>query len=135
MNPGMNENTGINLPPPVGEQGASVPGLAPAEQAPASPEMAPTQAAPAQPAPVPQMPALPTMPAQTAVPIATDNASQSVVPVAIDDTDLIEKEWVTKAKQIVDSNREDPYKQSEEMNLFRADYMQKRYNKTIKVSK
>jgi hypothetical protein len=56
-------------------------------------------------------------------------------PQVIDDGDLIEKEWVNKAKQIVARNRSDPYKQSEELMVLRADYMQKRYNKTIKLSK
>jgi hypothetical protein len=52
-----------------------------------------------------------------------------------DDGDLIEKEWVTKAKQIVERTRDDPYKQSEDLTLFKADYMRKRYGKTIKVSR
>jgi hypothetical protein len=50
------------------------------------------------------------------------------------DSDLIEKEWVDKAKQIVERTRDDPYKQSEELTVFKADYMKKRYGKTIKVS-
>lgn len=57
------------------------------------------------------------------------------MPPVVDDGDLIEKEWVNKAKQIVDQNRNDPYKQSEELTVFRADYMKKRYNKNIKVDK
>ncbi len=51
-----------------------------------------------------------------------------------DDSDLIEKEWVNKAKQIVERTRSDPHKQSEELTLFKADYLKKRYGKTIKVS-
>ena len=54
---------------------------------------------------------------------------------SIDDGDLIEKEWVEKAKAIVDRNRYDPYKQNEELTVFKADYMQKRYNKSIKLNK
>lgn len=52
-----------------------------------------------------------------------------------DDGDLIEKEWVDKAKKIVETNSHDPYKQSEELTVFKADYMKKRYNKNIKVDK
>jgi len=52
-----------------------------------------------------------------------------------DDGDLIEKEWVDKAKKIVENNRHDPFKQSEELTVFKADYMKKRYNKNIKVDK
>ena len=62
-------------------------------------------------------------------------APESVVNKLPDDGDLIEKEWVEKAKQIVEKNRDDPYKQSEELNVFRADYMKQRYNKDIKVDK
>lgn len=55
-------------------------------------------------------------------------------PAKADDTDLIEKEWVMKAKQIVDKNKEDPYRQTNEINRFKADYVKKRYNKDIKVT-
>jgi hypothetical protein len=60
--------------------------------------------------------------------------TQMATPQVIDDGDLIEKEWVNKAKQVVARNRNDPYKQSQEMMALRADYMQKRYNKTVKLS-
>jgi hypothetical protein len=51
------------------------------------------------------------------------------------DKDLIDKEWVNKAKEIVMKNLDDPYKQSEELTLLKADYMKKRFNKTLKLSK
>ena len=65
----------------------------------------------------------------------TDDVSttNNVVNNVVDDGDLIEKEWVEKAKQIVDKTRDDPHKQSEELTVFKADYMKKRYNKDIKV--
>lgn len=55
-------------------------------------------------------------------------------PLVADDHDLIEKEWVNKAKEIVERTRQNPYQQSNELNVFKADYMKKRYNKTLKVS-
>ena len=58
----------------------------------------------------------------------------SVTPIVADDNDLIEKEWVNKAKEIVERTRQNPYQQSQELNLFKADYMKKRYNKTLKLS-
>ncbi|MEI6755957.1 MAG: hypothetical protein WCK80_03035 [bacterium] len=61
----------------------------------------------------------------------TTNVVQNVK----DDGDLIEKEWVDKAKQIVEKTRSDPYKQSEELTVMKADYMKKRYGKDIKVDK
>jgi hypothetical protein len=53
----------------------------------------------------------------------------------IKDDDLIEKEWVDKAKRIVEHTRGDPQQQSEQLTLVKADYMKKRYDKTIKISK
>jgi hypothetical protein len=68
------------------------------------------------------------------VQVASTQTSTSNNPQIADDNDLIEKEWVAKAKQIIEANKEDPFIQSKEMTEFRADYMQKRYNKTIKAS-
>lgn len=63
------------------------------------------------------------------------SVSDDVVNNVKDDGDLIEKEWVNKAKQIVENNRDDPYKQSEELNVVKADYMKQRYNRNIKIDK
>ena len=49
------------------------------------------------------------------------------------DVDLIEKEWVEKAKHIVDQTKADPHVQNKEMNKVKADYLKKRYNKDIKL--
>lgn len=51
-----------------------------------------------------------------------------------DDADLIEKEWVMKAKAIVLQTKNDPHAQNLEMNKVKADYLKKRYNKDLKVS-
>lgn len=51
-----------------------------------------------------------------------------------DDVDLIEKEWVERAKQIVEQTKHDPYKQNEEMTRMKTDYLKKRYNRDIKIS-
>jgi hypothetical protein len=48
-----------------------------------------------------------------------------------DDTDLIEKQWVSRAKTIVAQTQDDPYKQKKEMGKVKADYIKKRFNKTI----
>ena len=50
------------------------------------------------------------------------------------DNDLIEQEWVNKAKAIVERTKEDPRLQNKEINKFKADYIKKRYNRVIKVS-
>lgn len=129
----------MELPPPV-EQ-APEPSLSPEtnqqlpEQVnPAGQERQPSAHSPAQ-----AMPSLP-MPMPTYVlPQQQTSATSSTTPsaglTASDDSDLIEKEWVSKAKQIVERTRDDPYKQSEELTVVKVDYMKKRYNKTIKLNK
>lgn len=49
-------------------------------------------------------------------------------------TDLIEKEWVLRAKAIVERTKSDPYTQNEELKKFKADFMKTKYNKDLKVS-
>ena len=68
------------------------------------------------------------------IPLTTPGASvnQASYQVA-DDKDVIEPEWVHKVKSIVTSTADDPYKQSEDLTALKADYMQKRYNKIIKL--
>lgn len=72
---------------------------------------------------------------QSPAPIAPVTPSLTPVntPAVAEDLDLIEKEWVEKAKSIVEKTRTDPYAQNKELNRFKADYMQKRYNKDIKI--
>lgn len=60
--------------------------------------------------------------------------SVGVPPAIADDNDLIEKEWVAKAKQIVNGTKNDPHLQSVEMNRYKATYIKKRFNKDVKVA-
>jgi hypothetical protein len=139
MNPQSSEHNGLDLPPPVTEQAPSSTGsienpLAPIETGSSGVESATGTAQSAAPAPI-TIP-LPMTPSATPGPVdlPTVPPPQSGVQAAADDSDLIEKEWVNKAKQIVERTREDPREQSKELTVFKADYMQKRYNKTIKLS-
>lgn len=50
-----------------------------------------------------------------------------------EDVDLIEKEWVEKAKHIVASTKENPREQNVEIAKLKADYMKQRYNKEVEV--
>jgi hypothetical protein len=54
-----------------------------------------------------------------------------VNPVAAGDEDLIEKEWVDRAKKIVSENKDDPHKMDDEVNKLQADYIKKRYGREI----
>lgn len=72
----------------------------------------------------------------TANPAGQPPSSQATVTSGLvaDDSDLIEKEWVLKAKAIVMQTRSDPHQQNIEMNNVKADYLKKRYNKDLKSS-
>lgn len=50
------------------------------------------------------------------------------------DVDLIEKEWVQKAKQVVSDTKSDPHAQESAVSQLQADYLQKRYGKNIILS-
>lgn len=68
---------------------------------------------------------------------ATNLSNQPAItsPMIADDIDLIEKEWVDKAKQIVEHTKNDPYLQNEEITKFKRDYQKKRYNRDIDQGK
>jgi len=107
-----------------------IPGVSP-ESLPSTPELYSKPQQPAVSSTQPQTPAQ----AQPFVNVqdGTSSQSQSSNPVIADDNDLIEKEWVIKAKQIVAATKEDPFAQNREMSKFKADYLKKRYNKDIKI--
>lgn len=139
MNPSNKEASGTQLPEP-GLEPALLPaagdvsrGLRGGAERPASAEQAPgpSAAPPLSTIPLPQS----LQPVQPTAPPADGAAPAAQAPaLPANDNDLIEKEWVNKAKQIVERTRNDPYKQSEDLTLFKADYIKKRYGKTIKVS-
>lgn len=105
-----------------------------AEQPASRPETFSQPLPPAPASPMATVPVPPTTNLQSPpVPIPVPAQTLPVAPLAADDSDLIEKEWVSKAKQIVAATRDDPHLQNREMSRFKADYLKKRYNKDIKV--
>ena len=60
--------------------------------------------------------------------------SDDDLPVIANDDDLIEKEWVDKAKKIIAETKDDPYKREQEVNRLQADYLRKRYGKELGVT-
>ncbi len=92
--------------------------------------------APAEPpATIPAAPAQPFLPTPAQ---PTDGAAAAPIsignPLVAADDDLIEKEWVDKAKKIIEQTRSDPYAQEKEVSKLQADYMKKRYGKDVKLS-
>ena len=68
-------------------------------------------------------------PAATIAPSAISNT-----PLVAADEDLIEKEWVDKAKEIIQHTKDDPHKRTQQVNELQRDYLQKRYGKTVGAS-
>jgi hypothetical protein len=125
MSPSNNQSAGTQPPPPI-DGSAAVPPL---------PQLSPSVPAgstsPIATIPLP-LPVTPTAAVAPTSPQPSPAVPVTGLPIA-DDKDVIEPEWVHKAKAIVLTNSDDPYKQSEELTAFKADYIQKRYNKTVKL--
>lgn len=69
-------------------------------------------------------------------PVSDDAADAAALvvddnPVAAADEDLIEKEWVDKAKNVINSTKDDPYRREIEVKKLQLDYVRKRYGKVI----
>ena len=85
---------------------------------------------------MPVLPPLQTVPMPAAP--STDSGQATVVaddnPIAANDDDLIEKEWVDRAKKIILQTKDDPYRREQEVSKLQADYLRKRYGKELGVS-
>ena len=65
---------------------------------------------------------------------AADDQSTSTIittPSVASDDDLIEKEWVDKAKKVIAETKDDPYRREQEVNRLQADYLSKRYGREL----
>lgn len=66
--------------------------------------------------------------------IVVKDTTVTTSPVIAADDDLIEKEWVDKAKKIVSENKDDPYQQESEVSRLQIDYLTKRFGRKIGAS-
>lgn len=80
---------------------------------------------------------------QPVQPPAVDDAQSTTLPqddttvqspAIAEDVDVIEKEWVDKAKKIVSETKSDPRQQGRQVGQLQADYLMKRYGKEIKIT-
>lgn len=83
--------------------------------------------APVVPMPTVLLPPAPPASQQATVPSDDNN------PLTAADEDLIEKEWVDRAKKVIAETKHDPYEQEKAVSRLQADYLNKRYGKTIKL--
>jgi hypothetical protein len=67
------------------------------------------------------------------VAIPTTQANTPVIssPAVAADDDVIEKEWVDKAKEIIKGTADDPHQRTEKVNQLQKDYLKKRYGKEL----
>jgi hypothetical protein len=81
---------------------------------------------------MPILPAIQVVPA-SAPTVVADDTVQAVddSPIVASDDDLIEKEWVDKAKKIIMQTKDDPYRREQEVSRLQADYLRKRYGKEL----
>lgn len=67
----------------------------------------------------------------------TNNTDDTVLtgnPLIAGDDDLIEKEWVDKAKKIVAETKDNPYKRDQDVNKLQVDYIKKRFGRELGVA-
>lgn len=71
-------------------------------------------------------------------PVVTDQVQGTPpttdTPALASDEDLIEKEWVDKAKKIIAQTKDDPYRREQEVSKLQADYLRKRYGRELGTS-
>ena len=68
------------------------------------------------------------------MPIVNPLVLQDDTPVVAADDEVIEKEWVDKAKNIINQTKDNPYQQEKEVSKLQANYLKKRYGKDIKIA-
>lgn len=119
--------TPVEIPQPAG--GDRLPQGTPERQG-----VSPERTQEAQPASTPPAQTQLPTPVQTPAPSVTDDdgaATDDDTPAIAADEDVIEKEWVDKAKKIIESTRNDPHRQEREVGKLQIDYLKKRYGKEI----
>ena len=69
-----------------------------------------------------------------AIPGADDSAqTQSDHRTQSEDSDRIDSVWINKTKAVISQTRSDPYEQKVQVSKVKAEYIQKRFNKQVKI--
>lgn len=65
---------------------------------------------------------------------ATKDSPNTSVPITASDDNLIEREWVDRAKKIVADTQNDPHQRENEVSKLQIDYIKKRYGRELGVA-
>src|SRR5688572_22399188 len=126
--PGSNhEQAPLSGPETTGPPSSERTPVAPEQTAEAAPEEKVAAAQPVAPVAMPTIP--PPVVTPTTMPAIDDDS-----PAVADDVDVIEMEWVNKAKQIIKDTKDDPHAQEQAVEKLQRDYLKKRYGKEIKAA-
>jgi hypothetical protein len=109
------------------ENGYELPQRSPEQQE----QRAPQELPPAPPVAAVQPTAISLPTPVAAVADDTIQTSDDDLPAVAADEDLIEKEWVDKAKKIIADTKDDPHRREQEVGRLQADYLRKRYGKEL----
>jgi len=58
--------------------------------------------------------------------------SQSIASLEAEDSELIEKPWVDKVEQVIETNKDNPFEEDEHQNELSRAYLKKRFNLDVK---
>ena len=67
----------------------------------------------------------------TATPTVVDDTTSQSSPLVAGDDDLIEKEWVDRAKKIVTETQNDPKQRDDRISGLKVDYVKKRFGREL----
>lgn len=82
-------------------------------------------------APPVSLPSLPLIASDDAAAQRSSTVADDSNPLIASDDDLIEKEWVDKAKEIIAKTKDDPFLRETEIGRLQIDYVKKRYGRQI----
>lgn len=82
---------------------------------------------------LPAQPSAASLPAPVSLPLpaSSDDSDNNAAPLVAADEDLIEKEWVDKAKKIIAETKDDPHRREAEVSKLQIEYVRKRYGRII----
>lgn len=62
---------------------------------------------------------------------STQTVASDDSPLVAGDEDVIEKEWVDRAKKIINDTKDDPHQREQQIKSLQIDYLRKRYGREI----